>query len=107
MKTFQLSENVVFDEAHAHAEPLHVDGHGRALRFALRPGQSVTEHKAPHSPVNIVVLAGNGIFTGGDKVEHRLGPASLIVISAGEEHAIRALDENLVFLVLLHGVHTG
>jgi len=104
MKTFQLFDDIVFHDANPNAEPLHVDQDGRVLRFALKPGQVVQEHNAPHSPVNIIVLKGQGMFAGGDKHEHLLGPNALLVINPGENHSIRALDEELVFLVILHGV---
>jgi quercetin dioxygenase-like cupin family protein len=103
MKTIDLGSSARFNESNPHSEPLHVDANGRALLFALRPGQTVREHNAPHSPVNIVVLKGHGFFAGGDKKESLLGPNTLLVIAPGEQHAIRATDEDLVFLAILHG----
>ena len=104
MNTYNLLENIIFNETQPHAEPLQVEKHGRVLRFALEPQQEVKRHNAPHSPVNIVVLKGQGMFAGGDGVEHLLGPNQLLVIAPGEMHHIRSLDEDLVFLVILHGV---
>lgn len=103
MKTFDLMNAVRFNDVNPNSEPLHVDANGRALLFALHAGQVVREHNAPHSPVNIVVLKGHGMFAGGDKKERLLGPNSLLVIAPGEEHSISAVDEDLVFLVILHG----
>jgi len=103
MKTFHLLDLHKFREAEPHAEPLHVDEHGRVLLFALRPGQSVKEHAAPHSPVNILVLKGHGLFAGQDKHEVSCGPNTLLVIDPGEPHTIRAQDEDLLFLAILHG----
>ena len=102
MKTFELFENIKFNDARPNAEPLHVDEHGRILRFALQPGQSVSEHKAPHSPVNIIILQGHGRFAGGDGVQQAFGPETMLLFDAGEAHSIEALDEPLVFLVILH-----
>jgi quercetin dioxygenase-like cupin family protein len=109
MKTIHLLDSFIFNETHAHSEPLHVDVHGRALLFALRPGQTVKEHNAPHSSVNIVVLKGQGFFAGNDKTESLLGPNTLLVIAPGEDHTIRAGDEDLVFLAILQGApgYTG
>lgn len=104
MKAIQLLEGLEFHDKDPYAQPLHVAKDGRALRFTLQPGQSVTKHNAPHSPVFIVVLKGNGIFSGGDNIENLFGPNSLLIFDAGENHAIRALDEELVFLLILHGV---
>lgn len=103
MKVFYLLESVKFDQHRPHAEPLHVDKMGRVLLFGLRPGQTVAEHSAPSSPVYIVVLSGKGVFTGGDGIEHVLGPGAMLVINPDESHAIRALDEALTFVAILHG----
>lgn len=105
MNRYNLLENVVFNEQQPHAQPLQVDKHGRVLRFALNPHQAVKRHNAPHSPVNIVVLQGQGLFAGGDGQEHLVGPNHLLVIAPGEDHHIRTLDEPLVFLLILHGVN--
>lgn len=102
MKTFALSENVIFNDKNANAEPLHVDENGRILRFALQPGQSVPEHNAPHSPVNIIILQGEGLFSGGDGQEQKFGPQTMLLFDPAESHAITALDEPLVFLAILH-----
>jgi quercetin dioxygenase-like cupin family protein len=103
MKTIQLLKNLEFHDKNPYAEPLHVDKVGRALRFTLKPGQQVVEHNAPESPVYVVVLKGHGLFAGGDGQEQQFGPNALLIFDPGEEHAIRALDEELVFLAILHG----
>ena len=48
MNTYNLLENIIFNETQPHAEPLQVDKHGRVLRFALEPQQEVKRHNAPH-----------------------------------------------------------
>ena len=103
MQSFDLHDKVVFHDRDPYAEPLFVDKTGRILRFALQPGQSVREHMAPHSPVYIVILKGNGIFSGGENREQRFGPGTLLVFETGELHAIRAEGEELVFVTFLHG----
>jgi quercetin dioxygenase-like cupin family protein len=102
MKTFELYENIIFNDTQPNAEPLHVDRDGRILRFALQPGQTVKEHTAPHTPVNIVILQGQGIFAGSDGVGRKFGPETMLLFDPGEPHSIEALDEQLVFLVILH-----
>lgn len=102
MKTFQLLENIEFHDKNPYAQPLQVNEEGRVLRFALKPGQVVREHSAPHSPVYLVVLKGKGLFAGADGVELEFSPNTLLTFEPGEQHAIRALDEELVFLALLH-----
>jgi quercetin dioxygenase-like cupin family protein len=103
MKTEKLMEGWEFNDKNPNAQPLFVSHDGRILRFILRPGQIVHEHQAPHSPVYVVVLKGKGLFAGADGKEEPLGPEALIIFEAGENHSIRALDEDLVFITFLHG----
>ena len=103
MKVASLLENLKFGSKDPHAEPLHVDKDGRAILFTLKPGQSIREHNAPHSPFFVVVLKGKGIFTGGDGLEQTCGPDTLLVFDASEQHAVRA-EQELIFVGFLHGV---
>jgi quercetin dioxygenase-like cupin family protein len=103
MKELRLYENWVFHDENPYAEPLLVDHEKRVLRFTLRPGQIVKEHVAPGSPVHIIILQGTGIFTGDDGIEHPQGQGKMLIFDSGEKHSIRALDEELVFLAILHG----
>jgi quercetin dioxygenase-like cupin family protein len=103
MKTLTLIENLEFNDKNPNAQPLFVSHDGRILRFALRPGQIVREHQAPHSPVYVVVLKGQGMFAGADGKEQQFGPNALIIFDAGENHSIRALEEDLIFVTFLHG----
>ncbi len=101
MKSMPLLEKVEFHDKDPNAEPLFVSEEARVLRFALRPGQVVREHNAPHSPVIVTVLQGRGLFAGGDGVEQEFGPNDLLIFGAGEDHSIRALGEDLIFAVFL------
>lgn len=103
MKIANLLDNPKFGDKDPHAEPLHVDRQGRAILFTLKQNQSIREHNAPSSPFFVVVLKGQGGFTGGDGIEQICGSNTLLVFDAGEQHAIRAVDE-LVFVGFLHGV---
>ncbi len=103
MRTTNLMEGIQFSDKDVHAEPLYVDKHGRAIRFALKPGQSIKEHNAPNSPFYAVVLKGRGLFAGGDGKEAPFGPNALLIFDPKENHVIRALDEELVFVGFLHG----
>jgi quercetin dioxygenase-like cupin family protein len=104
MKTMQLLEGLEFHDKNPNSQPLFVDENGRVLRFMLKPGQSIHEHNAPSSPFYIVVLKGQGMFAGGDGKQQQLGPNSLLIFDPQENHMIRALDEELVFVGFLHGV---
>ncbi len=102
MKSVNLFENWKFDDKGPRAEPLHVDRNGRAILFTLQPEQTIRAHNVPSSPFFVIILEGQGIFTGGDGVEQVVGSNTLLVFEPGEQHAIRALD-NLVFVGFLHG----
>ena len=101
MQSISLLEKVEFHDKYPNAEPLFVSEETRILRFALRPGQVVREHNAPHSPVVVTVLQGRGLFAGSDGVEQEFGPNDLLIFPAGENHSIRALNEDLIFTVFL------
>ncbi|TAK14701.1 MAG: hypothetical protein EPO32_00830 [Anaerolineae bacterium] len=107
MKVITLLENLKFGVSDSVATPLHVDADGRAILFTLGPNQSIREHNAPSSPFFVVVLMGEGVFSGADGNEHTCSVNSLLVFDAGEQHAIRALSEGLVFVGFLHGVPTS
>lgn len=104
MQAINLLENQKFSDTHAHAEPLHVDKNGRAILFTLRPGQTIAEHNAPNSPFYVIILSGQGVFTGENGLEQTAGPNSLLVFDPGENHSVRALQDDLVFIGFLHGV---
>jgi len=92
MQTFGLLAELEFFEEgdKAHAQALHADHNGRALRWTLQPGQSVQ----PSTPVYQVVLQGSGYFAGQDDMERKLTP--------NEIHTALAEDENLIFIAILH-----
>src|SRR5687767_3482074 len=102
MRQLDLMENLEFRGPDPYAQPLHVSPSGRILRFMLKPGQTVREHKAPHSPLYIVVLTGQGKFAGGDGQEQAIGPGTLLILEPGESHSVQALDNELVFIAILH-----
>ncbi len=103
MKFTSLIENLEFHDLNPYAQPLYADKHGRILRFTLKPGQSIKEHSSPNSPVQIIVLKGHGIFSSCNKnEEHSFSPLSLITFDPGEKHTVKALDEELVFILILH-----
>ena len=104
MRSLQLLHELKFRESEPVAEPLFVDKEGRILRFCLQPHQGIAEHTVPNSPFYVVILKGHGMFSDGKGEEIQLGPNSLMVFNPGETHAVRALDEELVFVGFLQGV---
>lgn len=104
MKTVGLLDSLEWhdSEGAGRAQALHYDEHGRALRWTLRPGQVVKEFTTQQTPIYVVVLQGQGMFSGADGQEELRGPSSLVIFDQGEKHSARALDENLVLIAILH-----
>ena len=103
MKTMESLQALESSPHDALAEPLYVDKDSRALLFTVKPWQSIKEHNTPDSPTYAVIIKGRGVFAGADGKERQLGPNGLLIFEAGEDHMIRALDEQLVFVEFLHG----
>lgn len=103
MKSVNLLENLIFGDKDPHAEPIYSARDGRAILFTLKPGQSIPEHNAPSTPFFVVVLKGKGVFAGSNGDTHTYGPNTLLIFDAGENHLIRAINEELVFIGFLHG----
>src|SRR5688572_25018789 len=101
MKSHQLLENLEFHDQVPFAQPILVDQNSRILRWMLKPGQQIAEHKVPDSPFYVIVLKGRGIFAGNDAQEQEYGPHSLLIFEHGELHSVRALDEDLIFVSFL------
>ena len=100
MRTIDLFEDVIFSERKAHAESLHSNEEGRALRFAFLPDQKIESHEAPHSPIHLVIIQGRGMFAGADGVERECSEGMMVIFDSGEKHTVRALDEKLVYVAI-------
>lgn len=103
MQSLNLLENLEFRDLDPSASPLLVNKDVRILRWMLKPGQVIGEHSVPNSPFYIIVLQGRGLFAGSDGVESEYGPSSLLLFDRGENHSVRALDEELVFVSFMDG----
>jgi quercetin dioxygenase-like cupin family protein len=103
MKTTQLLADLQFHDANPNADPIYVDKNGRVILFTLKPKQSIKGHDVPQSPFYAVVLKGHGFFAGSDRKERHVGPDDLVIFEPGEEHFVRADDEELAFVGFLHG----
>ncbi len=101
MKSQQLLENLEFHDSVPFAQPLLVDQNSRILRWMLKPGQQIAQHKVPDSPFYVVIIKGRGIFAGSDAQEQEYGPHWLLIFEPDELHTVRALDEELIFISFL------
>lgn len=106
MKSKQLLKDLEFHDTVPFAQPILVDANSRILRWMLKPGQKVEEHQVPDSPFYVVILKGRGMFASADGQEYEYGPHDLLLFEPSERHAVRALDEELVFVSFLQGVET-
>ncbi len=103
MQTMDLLSGIQFSNEYPEAQPLYVSKNGRVIRWNLRPGQSIRQHNVPYSSFYVVVLQGTGMFSGKDGKEFRVSQNTLVVFEPGENHSIRALDQDLLFVGFLEG----
>jgi quercetin dioxygenase-like cupin family protein len=103
MNSFDLMKDIEFKTGHPVAESVLADKDTRLVRFSLLPGQSIKEHRAPSSPVYIIILEGKGLFSDGHDGMKEFGKNACIKYERGEKHSIETADENLVFVALLKG----
>lgn len=106
MKTIELFDGLQFHEKNPYSQPLCIDGHGRVLRFALRPGQSIREHNTPDSPLYLLVLDGNGVFSGNDGREVECAAGTLLIFDPNESHVLHARDRDLILIGFMHDVRS-
>ncbi|MAT16016.1 MAG: cupin [Planctomyces sp.] len=69
------------------------------LRLVLPQGKTLSEHKAP-GEITIHCLEGEVRFTSLGKTE-TLHPGTMLYLSAGEPHAVEAVEDSSILLTLL------
>lgn len=104
MKIIQLFDTLQFHEKNPYPQPLSIDGQGRVLSFALRPGQCIREHNPPDAPLYLIVLDGTGVFSGSDGREMECAPGTLLIFDPGERHMLRARDRDLILVGFMRNV---
>lgn len=103
MKSINLLEEIEFNDTRVLGQAILADKNNRIIRFALKAGQCLKEHRVPSSAVRIIVIKGSGVFSGEDNKGVELGPQSLIIFEPNEAHSVQALDMELVFVAILQG----
>lgn len=103
MEHVNLMEGIKFNDDHPIAQSIHADKNGRLLQFALEPGQELKEHSNSTSPVYLLILKGEGVFRGEGGAQIVAGPGSIIIYDINEKHSVKAGDQELVFVAILHG----
>jgi len=104
MQAMNLLDNLEYRADAPSRQAVHVSPNGRIVRFALKAGQSIPPHRAANASLCILVVKGRGLFAGEDGVKREFGPGAFLVFEPGESHSIDALDEELVFIAILHGI---
>ena len=103
MEHVDLMQDIKFNDSHPIAQSIHADKNGRLLQFALEPGQELKEHSNSTSPVYLLILKGEGVFRGDNGSQAVAGPGSIVIYDVDEKHSVKAGDEELVFVAILHG----
>ena len=70
----------------------------KAMQLVMSEGEEIAQHKA-QGELAVICIAGHIHFLTADEM-HPLGPGTLICLSAGEPHSVKAIEDS-VFLVFL------
>ncbi len=79
---------------------VHDSEHARLVVFRISPGQHVPPH---HSTAMVIlqVLAGSGVLSGIDGLEHKGVAGDTVVYGPGEIHGMRSDDEEFLLLATI------
>lgn len=90
MKLIDLGERARFQEKGFYMDLVHDMYTFRIIVFNFEPGQELPVHQHPaDSEVAILILEGEGFFTGGEK-EVPAKAGSLLICKVSEPHGIKA-----------------
>jgi quercetin dioxygenase-like cupin family protein len=100
MEIMELADRGKFDRERFHMELIHDMYSFRMLLFSFEPGQELPVHShEADSEVAILVLEGQGEFTGGDQgIPAREG--SLLICKVSEPHGVRARTRMRVLVTI-------
>lgn len=100
METVELASRGKFDPQKFHLELIHDMYTFRMILFSFEPGQELpVHHHEADSEVAILVLDGEGEFTGGEKgIQAKEG--SLLICKVSEPHGVRARTRMRVLVTI-------
>lgn len=100
MEIVELGSRGRFDPSRFHMELIHDMYTFRMILFSFEPGQELPVHQhEADSEVAILVLEGQGEFTGGEKgIAAREG--SLLICKVSEPHGVRAQSRMRVLVTI-------
>mgnify|MGYP002636363249 CR=1 FL=1 len=90
---------VAFQEGAVVSRTLLKQKHGNLTAFAFGAGQGLSEHSAPFA-ATLVGLAGQAEVTIGGKL-HQLGPGQVVIMPANVPHALKAISDFRMLLVMI------
>lgn len=100
MEILDLSKKGKFDPSRFHMEILHDMYSFRMILFSFEPGQELPVHQhEADSEVAILVLEGEGVFTGGER-EIPATRGSPLISKVSEPHGVKASSRMRVLVTI-------
>jgi quercetin dioxygenase-like cupin family protein len=100
-KVFKLKDIVGFQEESIVSRTIIDRPEGTVTLFAFDEGQALSEHSAPYNALVTVVEGKLEVKLGGKPNEVNAGES--IIMPAGVPHALRALSQAKMLLVMVRG----
>lgn len=100
-KVFKLKDLVGFQEGSIVSRTIIDRPEGTVTLFAFDEGQALSEHSAPYDALVTVVEGKLAVKLGGKPNEVNAGES--IIMPAGVPHALRALSQAKMLLVMVRG----
>jgi quercetin dioxygenase-like cupin family protein len=100
MDVYSLPERARYQKDRPYLDIVHDHHAFRILVFNFEPGQELPVHQHPaESEVAIMVLKGEGVFTGAEE-EIQARPGSLLICKVSEPHGVRATTRMQVLVTI-------
>jgi quercetin dioxygenase-like cupin family protein len=87
-----------YDDDRFTPRPVFASEAAKVVFGYLKPGQFIPVH-APDSTVTVAVQSGRGVVRDGDD-EHSVEPGQVVVVEAGDDRGVRAVDGRLELLLV-------
>jgi quercetin dioxygenase-like cupin family protein len=96
-----IESATIYQEKGRSAVTLARDGQITVVLEALRKGNELKQHCAPSS-ATVALISGRATFNGGDGVQERMTPGSLVVLGKDVDHSLAA-EEDSAYLITIGG----
>jgi quercetin dioxygenase-like cupin family protein len=98
-QVIELSKFIDYQEGSVVSKTLVDKRVGTVTLFAFAGGQGLSEHTAPFDALVYILDGAAEVTISGKK--HRLQEGELIIMPAGEPHALRAVDKFKMLLIMI------